>query len=79
MVAYTLEVNHPDFPKGTEFDLDGILVENGSSAKVDKEKEEWFLSHNGRSIKDIYGGKSEIVKLTGTSELSGSAKKGGEA
>lgn len=57
-----LEVNHPDYPKGFEFDCDGILVENGSSVEITKEMEEAFLARNGRSIKDIYG-KGEIVKL----------------
>jgi hypothetical protein len=76
-MAYTLEVNHPDFPKKTEFDLDGILVKNGEPVKVDKEMEELFLSHNGRSLEDIYGGKggSGIVTLSGTSAL----KSGGES
>lgn len=76
-MAYTLEVKHPDFPKDWEFDLDGILVKNGSSAKVSEEQEQAFLSKWGQSIKDIYG-KSEIVKLSGTTELSKSSS-GGEA
>jgi hypothetical protein len=68
-MAYKLEVDHPDFPKGWEFDLDGILVENGSSVSVDEDMERSFLSRIGRPIKDIYG-HSEIVKLTGSSALS---------
>ena len=80
-MAYKLEVNHPDYPKGMEFDLDGILVENGKSVTVTEEVERLFLAHNGRGIKDLYG-HSEIVKLSGTSELSAKEKaelEGGES
>lgn len=72
---YTLQVDHPDFPKGWEFDLDGIPAKNGETTKVTKEMEEAFLSRIGRPIKDIYG-HSEIVKISGTTELA--KKDGGE-
>ncbi len=76
-MAYKLEVNHPAFPKGTEFDLDGILVKNGETVEIPAEKEAWFKAYNKRTIHDIYGhGRSKIVKLTGTSALA--KPKGGE-
>ena len=69
-MAYKLEVNHPDFPKDFEFDCDGILVKNKATVTVTKEMEEAFLGRNGKSVKEIYG-KSDIVKVTGTTELGG--------
>jgi len=72
-VAYKLEVNHPDFPKDWEFDLDGIACKNGHSVTVDEDEERAFLARVGKPIKDIYG-HSTIVKLTGTSELSSKEK-----
>lgn len=72
-MAYKLDVDHPDFPKDWEFDLDGILGKNGHSVTVTEEMERAFLAKNGRSIKDIYG-HSEVVKLSGTSELSSKEK-----
>jgi hypothetical protein len=74
-MAYKLEVDHPDFPKGTEFDCDGILVKNGTTVEVTREMEELFLAKWGTPIKDIYG-HGVIAKLTGTTELK--KKDGGE-
>ncbi len=72
---YTLEVNHPDFPKDWEFDCDGILVKNGSSVKITKEMEEAFPGRSGGlSVHEIYGDSPEHIKLTGTSAL----KSGGD-
>ena len=72
-MSYKMEVNHPDFPKDWMFDLDGIACKNGGSVTVDEEMERSFLARVGRPIKEIYG-HSEIVKLTGTSELSSKEK-----
>ena len=73
-MAYKLEVNHPDFPKDFEFNCDGILVKNKGSVTVSREQELKFLKKQGKTIKEIYG-HSEIVNLTGTSELSTEEKK----
>jgi hypothetical protein len=68
-MAYKLEANHPDYPKDTEFDCDGILVPNGGSVTVTEEMERAFYAKNARPIKEIYG-HSAIVKLSGSSSLS---------
>jgi hypothetical protein len=70
-MAYSLEVNHPDFPKGFEFDCDGILVKNGNTVKISKDEEQAFLSRVGRPLREIYGHKDvpDHIKLTGTTEL----------
>jgi len=80
-VAYTLEVDHPDFPKGFEFDCDGILVKNGESRKLTKEDELAFIGRWGNDVKHFYGHGTH-AKVTGSSELStkekSEAKEGGE-
>jgi hypothetical protein len=73
-MAFKLEANHPDFPKGWELDCDGIGVKNGGSVAITAEMEEAFIGKNGRSIEEIYG-HSEIHKLSGTSELGSKSKK----
>lgn len=73
-MAYTLEVNHPDFPDDYEFDCDGILVKNKSSRKLTADDELAFIARVGRSVKDIYG-HGEIAKLTGSTELDTKAEK----
>lgn len=75
-MAYQLEVNHPDFPDGHEFDCDGILVENGKSRKLTAEDELAFISRHaeGRTVKEIYG-HGTYAKLTGSSELTTKAEK----
>lgn len=73
-MAYTLEVNNPDFPDDTEFDCDGILVKNKSSKKLTEEDELAFIArNNGRTVKDIYG-HGKVAKVTGSSELSSKQK-----
>ena len=74
-MAYKMEANDPQFPKGTEFDCDGILVENGSSVTLTEEQERAFYARNQRSVKDVYD-HSEIIKLSGSSALS--SKEAGE-
>ena len=81
-MAYKLEVNHPDFPKGWEFDCDGILVKNGESRTLTDEDELAFIARVGRPVKEIYG-HGEHAKLTGSTELTAKEKaeatKGGES
>ena len=72
-MSYKMEANHPEYPKGTEFDCDGILVKNGSSVTVTADMERAFIAKNHRTIKELYGN-SEIIKLSGTSELSSKEK-----
>lgn len=80
-MAYTLEVNHPHFPKGFEFDCDGILVKNGESRKLTKEDELGYISRWGKDVKALYG-HGTVAKVTGSSELTTKekteAKEGGE-
>lgn len=68
-MAYSIKFTHPAFDKGEEFDLTGVgLVENGSATKMDADQERYFISRNGMSVKDYFKD-SEMVEVTGTSEL----------
>jgi hypothetical protein len=67
-------MNHPDFPKDTEFDLGGVLIPNGGSVTLKKEDEEAFFSRHAASVKEALSG-NPLVKIEGTTELS----KGGES
>ncbi len=68
-MAYKLEVDHPDFPKDFEFDLDGVLVKNKGSRTLTEDEEQSFLAKNRRTVKEVYG-HSKIVKVSGSSEMS---------
>jgi hypothetical protein len=78
-VAYKLEVNHPDFPKDWEFDMDGVLVKNGGSVTLTEEDEiAIFNRSGGLTVKEVYGHKDvpDHIKLTGTK--ASDVKAGGE-
>ena len=75
-MAYKLEVNHPDFPKDWEFDMDGVLVKNGSSVILTEDDEAAiFARSGGLTVKEVFGHKGvpEYIKLTGSK-----GKEGGE-
>ena len=72
-MAYELHVDHPHFPKGFEFDCDGILVKNGESVKLTKEDELAFIGRWGNDVKFYYGHGSH-AKVTGSSELTKNEK-----
>jgi hypothetical protein len=75
-VALKVEVDFPDYPKGHEFDVSGILVPNGGSTELSEEAEQAFLARKGRSVKDAFKG-SANVKVSGTSALN--KKEGGDS
>lgn len=66
-MSYKLEVNFPDYPKGHEFDLGGVLVENGSTKTLNPEDEARIVAFHGQSIKDALGN-SACIKISGTKE-----------
>lgn len=68
-MSYTIKFTHPDFDKDAEFELTGVgLVTNGKEFKMDADAERAFVSRNGVSVKDYFQG-SEMVNVSGTSEL----------
>lgn len=67
-----LSINHPDFPKGTPFDVGGVLVENGKSVKLDEDAEQSFVARNGRAVRD-WVGDSTTVEVKGTAKFSADA------
>lgn len=79
-MAYKLEVNHPDFPKDWEFDMDGVLVKNGSSVVLSEADEEAIFNRSGGlTVKEVFGHKGvpDYIKLTGSKESE--LKEGGDS
>lgn len=66
-MAVTIELNHPEFPDGYEFDVGGVLVPNGGSVEVTEEQELVFLAKHGLKYRD--GNWGSFVKVSGTTEL----------
>ena len=78
-MAYKLEVDHPDFPKDWEFDMDGVLVKNGGSATLTEENELAIFNQNGGlTVKQVFKHKDvpDYIKLTGTK--ASDVKEGGD-
>ena len=62
-------MNHPDYPKGTGFDVGGLLVPNGGSVEVDEDHERALVSQHGASVKDALSNNPHL-KISGTTTLS---------
>lgn len=73
-MSYSVKVDHPAFPSGHEFAIDGLgIFKNGSARKVTEEQELAYRDLTGNSVKD--GLKAGYIKIEGTTELKG----GGES
>jgi hypothetical protein len=73
-MAYKLEVNHPNYPKDMELDMDGVLVLNGGSTTLTEMDEANVINRSGgRTVKEVFGHKDvpDYIKLTGTKEGKG--------
>jgi hypothetical protein len=66
-MAVEITMDHPDFPKGTEFDLGGVLVPNGKTVKLSDDAELSFVSRHHQAVKDKLGN-NEYVKVGGTAK-----------
>lgn len=64
-----VEINNPEQPEGTEFDLGGILVPNGESVELSEEQERDFVARHKMPVKTKLAGNLQI-KVTGKSSLS---------
>lgn len=76
-MGYKLSMSHPDYPKGTEFDVGGLLVPNGGSVSVSEEMEQALVSRHGAPVKEALGANPHL-KVEGTTELSKPKAEGGE-
>lgn len=69
-MAYTLKIEHPDFPTGddaTEFGVNGLgRIKNGESLEIDEDMERSFVASRGKTVEDAF-------KDTPGFELSGSS------
>lgn len=68
-MGYKLEMNHPEFEKGVEFDVGGMLVPNGGSVELSDSDERRLILRHGASIKDALGN-NVYLKVSGSSALS---------
>ncbi len=64
-MAVEVTLDHPDYPKGMEFDIGGILVENGKSISLDEDQELAFVGRNRVAVKDKLSN-SPYIKVTGS-------------
>lgn len=64
-----VEFNHPDMPKGEEFDLCGIPVENGGSVELTDAQERGIAARFHRMPRERLEA-SPFAKVTGTAILS---------
>ncbi len=62
-----ITVDFPNFPKGTEMDVGGVLVKNGETTKLDEDAELAFVSRHRQAVKDKFSN-SKQVKLSGTAK-----------
>lgn len=67
-MALKVEFNHPDFPKGEEIEVAGILVENGGSVELTEDQERSIAARRRTSARDAISG-SPFAKVTGTALL----------
>lgn len=57
--------NNENFPEGQEFDIGGVLVENGGSVELTEEQELALVSRTGMAVRDYFAD-TEDVKVEGT-------------
>lgn len=73
-----VEINHPDFPKGTEFDIGGILVPNFSSVDLDDDAVDAFETRNGHHLRDASHPFLKVGSKKVAPEANDDEKDGGE-
>jgi hypothetical protein len=68
-MGYTINLNHPHFPKGTPFSVTGLgEIENGGSIGLDEDAERFFVANTGLTVEEAFTNDASI-KLSGSSEL----------
>lgn len=68
-MALTVEIKHPEFEDGVEFDLAGILIPNGGKVELTEDQERTVVAKRQKAVRDVLEG-NQFVKVTGTSFLS---------
>ena len=69
-MGYTVNLNHPQFPEGFEFGINGVgIVPNGGSTDVDEESERMFITQYGYTLEDAFKDNA-VATVTGSSSLS---------
>lgn len=68
-MTLTVEINHPDFDKDTEFDLAGIFIKNNSKTELTEEQERLLVARRQKPTREVLEA-NKFVKVTGSSALS---------
>lgn len=67
-MALKVSVNHPQFPKDSEFGIEGIgRIPNGGSITLTDVEEEAFFARTGTKIRDAFKN-NPTIKVEGSSE-----------
>jgi hypothetical protein len=65
-MALTVKVDHPDFPEGMEFGINGLgLFENGTAREVTEDEERNFAAENQVGAGDVLG-QSAYLDVSGS-------------
>ena len=60
-----ISVDFPDYEKGLEIDLGGLLVKNGESTEISEDQELAFVARHGTPVRDIA---SSHIKVSGAAK-----------
>lgn len=68
-MGYTVEVNHPHFPEGMEFNVSGLgIIPNGGSTEVDEDAERLFILQHGVTVEEGFANDA-VASSSGSSTL----------
>jgi hypothetical protein len=67
-MALKLTLKDEQFPKDQEFDVGGVLLQNGQSKTLSEEEEQALVSRHGMSVKDYFQG-NEAIKVEGSATV----------
>jgi hypothetical protein len=68
-MTLTVEINHPDYEDGVEFDVAGVLVPNKGKTTLTEDQERLLVARRQKPAREVFEG-SQFVKITGSSTLS---------
>jgi hypothetical protein len=68
-MSLEVTLDNPVYPKGTEFDLGGLLVKNGETLELTDEQEQSFVSRHQKSVRSQLSNHQHIT-VKGKGKLS---------
>lgn len=67
-MALKITYHNPDFAKGMEFAVEGLVVKNGETATLSEKDERLLVSRTGKSVRELFKD-SQQVKVEGSQEM----------